>query len=37
MLGLKHEYWLESKYCKEKNINFETVTQVIKNAIKNGE
>lgn len=29
--------WLESKYCKEKNINFETVTQVVKNAIKNGE
>ena len=29
--------WLQSKYCKEKNINFETVAQVIKNANKNGE
>ena len=33
----KLSVWLESKYCKEKNINFETVTQIIKNAIKNGE
>ena len=27
--------WLQSKYCKDKNITLENVAQVIKNAIKN--
>ena len=29
--------WLQSKYCKDKNITLENVAQVIKNAIKNGQ
>ncbi len=29
--------WLQSKYCKDKNITPENVAQVIKNAIKNGQ
>ncbi|RBQ29221.1 HNH endonuclease [Aliarcobacter vitoriensis] len=29
--------WLQSKYCKEKNITFENVAEIIKNAIKNGQ
>lgn len=28
--------WLESKYCKEKNINYNTVAPIIKQAIDNG-
>ena len=28
--------WLQSKYCKDKNISPENVAQVIKDAIKNG-
>ncbi|PRM97383.1 HNH endonuclease [Aliarcobacter cryaerophilus] len=30
-------FWLNSKYCKEKNITFETVAQVVKDAINNGQ
>ena len=29
--------WLQSKYCKDKNITPENVAQVIKDAIKNGQ
>lgn len=29
--------WLQSKYCKDKNITSENVAQVIKDAIKNGQ
>ena len=29
--------WLQSKYCKDKNISPENVAQVIKDAIKNGQ
>jgi 5-methylcytosine-specific restriction endonuclease McrA len=29
------EEWLKSDYCNKKNINFNTVSQVIKDAIKN--
>lgn len=29
--------WLQSKYCKDKNITLENVAQVIKDAIKYGQ
>ena len=29
--------WLKTKYCEERNINPKTVSQVIKDAIKNGQ
>jgi len=29
--------WLESKYCKERNINQNTVAPIIKQAIENGQ
>ena len=29
--------WLETKYCKERNISPESVAQVIKEAIQNGQ
>ena len=33
----KLSIWLQSKYCKDKNITPENVAQVIKDAIKNGQ
>ncbi len=29
--------WLQSKYCMERNINQDTVSPIIKNAIRNGQ
>ncbi len=29
--------WLSSKYCKERNISAESVAEIIKKAIKNGQ